>query len=97
MRKIFNKIWPLVVALSLISTGYAVSSDGFFGKNQPKPKFDRQSPTKQSAADLYYYYLMAQVLRDADDINGAIELYKKAVEADPSSPLLFRNSPIFTS
>ncbi|MDH4226835.1 MAG: tetratricopeptide repeat protein [Deltaproteobacteria bacterium] len=53
-----------------------------------KPRVEDVVVEKKNESDTYYYFLVAQELKDSGDIKGAIEYYKKVLAIDESSALV---------
>ena len=73
------KFAALVAAfsVSLAARGRRADARQRSGRRRPPP-----SPDK--VAEAYHQFLLGHRLEDADDVNGAIAAYKRAIELDPT-------------
>ena len=51
----------------------------------PQTTAPAQAPASPSNADAYFYFLQGHMLEGSGDVDGAVDAYKKAIEAAPQS------------
>jgi len=81
-------MWALLPFVLMSCAGAAAPGKGRPGAAEG-PGRAKVTARKQSTENAFYFFTMAQMLKDAGDVDGAIEHYKKAIELDQSSPVLY--------